>query len=59
MNLRTFLPWVALLTVYNLAIAALVIYFMAHCESVAGSVLGERMPRSPHAPSSLVTGLSE
>ena len=59
MNFRTFFPWLAVLVVYNLVIAALVLYFMAHCELQAGAVLGERAPPSPRVHPPVVIGAAE
>jgi len=45
--------------VYNVVIAALVLYFMAHCELQAGAVLGERAPLSPRVHPPVVIGAAE
>ena len=47
MNFRTFVPWLAMLMVYNLAIAAVVMFFMVHCGTVADVVNGYRMSSPP------------
>ena len=47
MNFRTFVPWFAMLMVYNLAIAAVVMFFTMHCGTVAEVVNGYRMSSPP------------
>ena len=50
MNFRSFVPWLAMLMVYNLAIAAVVMFFMVHCGTVADVVNGYRMSSPPAGP---------
>ena len=55
MNSRSFVPWFALLMIYNLAIAAVVLFFMAHCGTAGRSMLGEHVPPAQHASASVLS----
>ena len=58
MNTRIHVSGLVLLLVYHLAIAAVVTYFMVHCEAAAGTVFGNRMSPAPDAPSPIALGRS-
>ena len=47
MNTRIHVSGLVLLLVYHLAIAAVVTYFMVHCETATGAVFGDRMSAPP------------
>lgn len=59
MNARTLAAWLAVLTVYNLAIAAVVFFFMVHCGSVGRLMLGESVPVPPDTLARISIGRTE
>ena len=58
MNTRIDVSGLVLLLVYHLAIAAVVTYFMVHCETATGAVFGDRMLSPPDAPAPISLGRS-
>ena len=58
MNFRIYVSGLVLLLVYQLAIAAVVTYFMVHCETAAGTVFGDGMSPAPDAPAPISIGRS-
>ena len=59
MNTRIHVSGLVLLLVYHLAIAAVVTFFIVHCETATGRVFGERMSPPPAAPAPISLGRSE
>ena len=58
MKTRIDVSGLVLLVVYHLAIAAVVTYFMVHCETAGGAVFGDRLSPPHVVPASIPMGRS-
>ena len=59
MSARGFVPWMAMLTFYFLTVAMLVTFFMVHCGTVSGALLGDNSTATPNPSMPVLIGRTE